>query len=400
MGYFWVASMSVINQMLKDLDKRQSEQQDNANVSVPVTVKNSTTKIILITVAVIVIINIIGMFGWQLYSENTQLKLQAQQKKAFTVQPNTTIAKSNVDTNVNKEPVLKPSNQTKTTESVVERNHSIQVIPDTIATEISDKSNTFVTKSSSEVANVNNSNNSNYLEAKILEKDDTVVIVAPLETIKKAVQPESLSVSMPVKVKSSLTISRTQLSPKALAANKISQAEKAMERNDIAKAESLFEEILMVMPTHETARKQLAALWYGKKYYQDAINLLSQGIALEPQAEEMRLMSARIYYEQGQARPAYNILKPVSRSNSSEVQTLLANVSAELNEHEDAIFAYRQLISLQPDVGRWWLGVAVSLDSLGKFVPARDAYKQSIARNNLSTSAMQFAQQRLIELGE
>ncbi|WP_162533812.1 tetratricopeptide repeat protein [Colwellia sp. Arc7-D] len=392
--------MSVINQMLKDLDKRQSEQQDNANVSVPVTVKNSTTKIILITVAVIVIINIIGMFGWQLYSENTQLKLQAQQKKAFTVQPNTTIAKSNVDTNVNKEPVLKPSNQTKTTESVVERNHSIQVIPDTIATEISDKSNTFVTKSSSEVANVKNSNNSNYLEAKILEKDDTVVIVAPLETIKKAVQPESLSVSMPVKVKSSLTISRTQLSPKALAANKISQAEKAMERNDIAKAESLFEEILMVMPTHETARKQLAALWYGKKYYQDAINLLSQGIALEPQAEEMRLMSARIYYEQGQARPAYNILKPVSRSNSSEVQTLLANVSAELNEHEDAIFAYRQLISLQPDVGRWWLGVAVSLDSLGKFVPARDAYKQSIARNNLSTSAMQFAQQRLIELGE
>ena len=392
--------MSVINQMLKDLDKRQSEQQDNANVSVPVTVKNSTTKIILITVAVIVIINIIGMFGWQLYSENTQLKLQAQQIKAFTVQPNTTIAKSNVDTNVNKEPVLKPSNQTKTTESVVEINHSIQVIPDTIATEISDKSNTFVTKSSSEVANVNNSNNSNYLEAKILEKDDTVVIVAPLETIKKAVQPESLSVSMPVKVKSSLTISRTQLSPKALAANKISQAEKAMERNDIAKAESLFEEILMVMPTHETARKQLAALWYGKKYYQDAINLLSQGIALEPQAEEMRLMSARIYYEQGQARPAYNILKPVSRSNSSEVQTLLANVSAELNEHEDAIFAYRQLISLQPDVGRWWLGVAVSLDSLGKFVPARDAYKQSIARNNLSTSAMQFAQQRLIELGE
>ena len=162
MGYFWVASMSVINQMLKDLDKRQSEQQDNANVSVPVTVKNSTTKIILITVAVIVIINIIGMFGWQLYSENTQLKLQAQQKKAFTVQPNTTIAKSNFDTNVNKEPVLKPSNQTKTTESVVEINHSIQVIPDTIATEISDKSNTFVTKSSSEVANVNNSNNSNY----------------------------------------------------------------------------------------------------------------------------------------------------------------------------------------------------------------------------------------------
>ena len=75
-------------------------------------------------------------------------------------------------------------------------------------------------------------------------------------------------------------------------------------------------------------------------------------------------------------------------------------MSAELNEHESAIFSYRKLIAQEPEVGRWWLGLAVSLDSLGEFVPAIDAYKQSITQNNLSTSAMQFAQQRLIELGE
>ena len=226
-----------------------------------------------------------------------------------------------------------------------------------------------------------------------------MVIVAPIKPVVEVAvveKPEPIA----SEVKSSLTISRSQLSPKALAANKITQAEKAMERNDLASAESLFEEILMLTPAHETARKQLAALWYGKKYYQDAINLLSQGIAIAPKAEEMRLMSARIYYEQERTRQAYNILKPIKLSNSVEIQTLLANVSAELNEHESAIFSYRKLITQEPEVGRWWLGLAVSLDSLGKFVPAIDAYKKSITQNNLSTSAMQFAQQRLIELGE
>ena len=205
---------------------------------------------------------------------------------------------------------------------------------------------------------------------------------------------------MRLQAKSSLTISRTQLSPQALATNKIAEAEQAIERNDIVKAESLFEEVLLVMPEHQMARKQLAALWYGKKSYQNAVNLLSQGIALAPQAEEMRIMSARIYFEQGQPRQAYNILKPLSHSVNTELQALLANTAAELNEHDNAALAYGKLIALEPNVGRWWLGSAVSLDSLGKFVPARDAYKQAIALSNLSMSAMQFARQRLIELGE
>jgi MSHA biogenesis protein MshN len=229
---------------------------------------------------------------------------------------------------------------------------------------------------------------------KAINQPESVVDLAQKKPVLDIVKLEDTD------TKPSLTISRTQLTPQALAANKITEAEQAIERNDIIKAEALFEEVLLIMPEHETARKQLAALWYGKKSYQDAVNLLSQGIALAPQSEEMRLMTARIYYEQGQPRPAYNVLSPVKHSTSTELQALLANTAADLSEHDNAIIAYQKLIALEPHIGRWWLGSAVSLDSLGKFVPARDAYKQAIARNNLSNSAMQFARQRLIELGE
>lgn len=392
--------MSVINQMLKDLDKRQGDQQDSANVSMPLTAKKSPTKFMFIIVAVIVIFNIIGWFGWQLYSENQQLKFQAQQEKSSIngqVYPSLEPSSNSTDVNIQPAPASKSSVVTKVVELAQEDINTLSALVD------STSSNTRVEKVAHVItapSEVKNSTNVNKLNAAMGETNDTVIIVAPIKPVVELTLPEKVEEAIPVKVKPTLTISRSQLSPKALAANKITQAEKAMERNDLAKAESLFEEVLMLIPAHETARKQLAALWYGKKYYQDAINLLSQGIAIAPQAEEMRLMSARIYYEQEQTRQAYNILKSVNLSSSAEIQTLLANVSAELNEHESAIFSYRKLIAQEPEVGRWWLGLAVSLDSLGKFVPAIDAYKQAIAQNNLSTSAIQFAQQRLIELGE
>lgn len=389
--------MSVINQMLKDLDKRQHDQQGASNVSVHLPAKTSTTKLILFIVATIIIVNIVGIFGWQLYSENQQLKAQAHQE-AMTLKndqfsPDTkqnTVSSSNLSpTQVLPLPVT-----AKPIKNVLEERDEIANMPQSSLATVNESDN----NNNIQEGDLNETPEQIALTKKIAETDDTTVIIAPVQAAKTAVKPETVTETVPVK--SSLTISRTQLSPQELAANKIIQAEQAMERHDIAKAESLFEEILLVMPAHETARKQLAALWYGKKYYQEAVNLLSQGIALAPEAEEMRLMSARIYYEQGKARQAFNILNPVNGSNSTEIQTLLANVSAELNEHESAVTAYRKLIGLEPTVGRWWLGIAVSLDSLGKFVPARDAYQQSIARNNLSTSAMQFARQRLIELGE
>lgn len=395
MAYFWGVGMSVINQMLKDLDKRQNEQQEGANLAMTVPAKISSSKLMLIIVAIIIIVNVIGIFGWQLYSENQQLRSQVQQESVAL-----TTEKYRAETKVNK--VI-------SSKGLLTKDRALALASTAINPALEDNDARLNSTQSSAVivgaqeknalakARVKMTENEN-LRTKVTEKNIAADSTVKVEVAKQVTQPEQ--VNRVEQTKPSLTISRSQLSPKALAANKITQAEQAMERHDLAKAESLFEEVLLIVPEHETARKQLAALWYGKRYYQDAINLLSQGIALAPQGEEMRLMSARIYYEQGQARQAYNILSPVKQSTSTELQALLANTATELNEHDNAIMAYQNLIALEPDMGRWWLGMAVSLDSLGKFVLARDAYKQALARNNLSSSAMQFARQRLIELGE
>lgn len=378
--------MSVINQMLKDLDKRQSEQQAATNHAVPQSSKTSTSKIIIV-VTMLIILNVVGLFGWQLYTENQQLKSQAQQQKIDAQQAiksdESLVVVGRADTQLTPEAKVQGGSD--------EQQNDVPQ-PTTINTTINENI------TAKNALHESNTGNNELIDTITANEHSAAVTVDNGEVLKSIEEPEPLIVAVPAK--SSLTISRSQLSPQALATSKITEAEQAMERNDIPKAEALFEEVLLVMPEHETARKQLAALWYGKRYYQDAVNLLSQGIALAPEAEEMRIMSARIYYEQGQARDAYNILIPLKHSMNAEFQVLLANTAAQLNEHDSAIIAYRTLITLEPDMGRWFLGLAVSLDSLGKFLPAIDAYQQAIARNNLSSSATQFARQRLIELGE
>ena len=394
--------MSVINQMLKDLDKRQSEQNKTAETVIPVTEKSSTSRVIFIIVAIIVL-NVLGIFSWQLYSENQQLKEQVQ-TNAFAISANNGAVSDVILMDASEKISDKQSTHQAPIvagdagpEKVAIVTSSVKQTTGDIADKLSKSSLVSVEKPAS-----SNNDNVKINPLKISQSDNTEK--NPALDADNVENTSDITGRKPVakiaKPTPSLTISRTQLTPQALAANKITQAEQAIERNDIFKAESLFEEVLLVMPEHETARKQLAALWYGRKSYQDAVNLLSQGIALAPQSEEMRLMTARIYYEQSQPRQAYNALSPLNKSKNIEVQTLLANTAADLSEHDNAIIAYQKLITLEPHVGRWWLGSAVSLDSLGKFVLARDAYKQAIACNNLSNSAMQFARQRLIELGE
>jgi MSHA biogenesis protein MshN len=394
--------MSVINQMLKDLDQRQSGHTDEQNIVAPMASKNSTRKLMAVMSVALLAIMVALIFAWQLYSENRHFKAQLQQaaianspEELIRKSPtdNATINKSAFNESQNNAPLAEFVSSTTTEQTshqpAIKNNASFpEDISDTAPIISKDNGNSSVAQST-------------HINHAASEQTQTTTSQASNMTVKAEKLEQTTAESEQAQVTApSLTISRTQLSPQALAENKITQAEQAMERNDLAKAESLFEEVLLVVPEHETARKQLAALWYGKKYYQDAVNLLSQGIALAPQAQEMRLMSARIYYEQGQARDAFNILSPVQYSNSTEIQALLASTAAELNEHVNAINAYRKLITLEPDIGRWWLGLAVSLDSTAKFELASDAYKQAIASNNLSTAAMQFARQRLIELGE
>ena len=374
--------MSVINQMLKDLDQRQGKRGTSQQQKPIGEVKKLTKKNLVITSLVSIAITLTALFTWQLYQELILLKAQnraAQQGQLLGATPTQKrqdylSSAVNIDEKNNSEN-LQGSKAKKA--EFVETNNNMNGTP----------SNKVLTKTSLSKASLthNSSNNSSLVAASADNKANN-----------NSRQPNNLA----QKKAPSLTISRVQLSPEVLAQQKFIKAEQAIALNNITGAEQLFEDILLIFPEHQSARKQLAALWYGRQLYQPAINLLSQGLLLAPENTEYRFMQARIYVVLDQQQNAFDSLMVLASTPEIKYQSLLASTAQKLKQYQFTIDAYTLLTRLDPRSGRWWLGLALAFDSDGQFTQAVDNYRHAVTLANLSEGARQFSRQRLEQLGE
>lgn len=371
--------MSVINQMLKDLDQRQAHEQ-NVQSAVPVNVTNhSPKKLIFIVVAIVLVLNVVGLLFWQLYTENKHLKTISEQSNIAKAKPLVEQIDSSIKTQKTSDnasqliaQVNQPT-QTSVEETITEQKASSGLDTPKI-----------ITQSVSNTVNEKNTTGKKR-EVKLAEK---AIEQPPIEVVKVAEPAPQLS------------ISRKQLSPQQLAEKKYTQAQQAFDGNETAKAEKLFEDILLLTPNHIAARKKLAALWFARQDFQPAHNLLSQGISLMPNEYEFRLMKARIYLKQGQNEAAIKSLMPLESTQNIEYQRLLATTAQQTKQFDLSVKAYKTLTKLQTEQGRWWLGLGVAHDSLGDFNSAKAAYKLAMTKVGLSQNAQQFVRQRLVELGD
>ncbi len=373
--------------MLKDLDNRQAEQNDHTtSMNMPIAPTSKSSVGIIVIIAISVVVTLAATYFWQMYQENTALKSSlkvqtlAESKQQIAASVNSSVELSSTKSLAVSKVVAQTSTESVNSQRVIQQ----EPMPAKVAVHKSIPKQSIPQQTLSEVKDELKPEPVGLTVEKLAVTTDVVQ-----ETVNKADENTT-----------KLSITRRQLSPEQLSAKKMNQAELAMLDNDLAKAERLFEEILLILPSQQEARKQLAALWFGRKSYQPALNVLSQGIALAPNNSELRLMQARIYLKQGRNESAFNTLQQLTTSTSVEYQSLLANVAQQLGQTKAAISAYKTLTQLQPHIGRWWLGLAISYDGNSQFTLATQAYESALAQHNLSTSSTQFAQRRIVQLGE
>ena len=332
--------------MLKDLDQRNGEPQGVGSVNAPMVQTKSSSKNALLGGIIAILCFIIVVMAWFHFSEEkanplppVKPQVTVNHKAAVDTKENVNNKKpaDNKVASIKVKPIKKPQKNSK---PVVTASHSAKAKPKS-------------------------------------------VVAKP--TLAKKAKPQ-------------MAVSRRKISPKQLVQQKMAQAEKSIDDNKLAKAEHLFEDILLLQSSHKDARKQLAALWYGRKAYQDAINLLSQGIALDSKDSEFRLMQARIYLKQGQAQSAFNTLQGLAQIENSEYQAARANAAQLAGQFKFAVDAYQTLLESAPTNGRWWLGLAVAFDSDGQFDKASQAYSAALNQKNLSASSIRFIKQRMQQL--
>jgi tetratricopeptide (TPR) repeat protein len=119
--------------------------------------------------------------------------------------------------------------------------------------------------------------------------------------------------------------------------------------------------------------------------------------------QQLNLQSDMLWLQQGRVASqlknwpeAEQALQRISPSFAAvEVLQLKANALQQQQKLAEALVAWQQLTTLQPRVGRGWLGQALVLDQQGQKQQAKDAYQQALTTGGLSAATVQFIQQRL-----
>ncbi|MFD2167771.1 tetratricopeptide repeat protein [Thalassotalea euphylliae] len=402
--------VSVINQMLKDLDKRNQDPNDSGHMPNVVITTDSSAKSPLVIALVSIAITLAIVAVIWLYTENQSLKQQKRPVAELTNQVASTQVEPTIS--VKKMPVEERQavqlQAPKSTPAVEESNKVSMSDGDATAAQAEEptkeaeqnvEENTLAAP-----AKRNIENETKKLMSSSIELQEPKAQAEPeisVETKQASISVEQAQTALDTpKQNSSLAIARKQLTSSELAEKKMREAEKALLDEKGTKAEELLQDVLILTPDNKSARKQLAAIWLAKDAIGPAINLINQGIAISPAEPDFRLFKGNVLIQQGQFAQAYQTLLPLKDTLRIDYQTLLATAAQQIKEHSVAAKAYEQLLVLQPTQARWYLGLAIALDSSSQFELAADAYQNAINLGTLSPESRKFAEQRMIELGD
>ena len=224
---------------------------------------------------------------------------------------------------------------------------------------------------------------------------------------KPAVAPAP--VSAPADTRAAEPSSRSNAAPQiskqpALGSTPAEQAEAeyrrgiaAIRRGDGSEAGTALRAALRLAPTHIGARQALLGQFTEQQRWHDAETLALDGVGLLPQRSEWALLAARLMYERGEIELALETLNQhaAAARQNADYQIVHALLLQRAGRHADAANCYRTALTLRPGEGRWWFGLGRALDADRREAEARQAYEKARDSGNLPPELQQSVERRL-----
>jgi MSHA biogenesis protein MshN len=173
----------------------------------------------------------------------------------------------------------------------------------------------------------------------------------------------------------------------------------AFEEGRNARAATDLERVLALQPDHRQARLALARAYAGLGDYSRALALLDE--RPEPYGDpETARLKAQLLLKQGRPEQAEQALGAVPSNATEEPEWLgvQAAVKQRQGKHAEAVELYRKATSRQPEEMKWWLGLAISLEAGERYEEARAAYHHIAVHGVASPEIKAYVLQRLTAL--
>ncbi|MDR9435460.1 MAG: tetratricopeptide repeat protein [Thiohalophilus sp.] len=171
-------------------------------------------------------------------------------------------------------------------------------------------------------------------------------------------------------------------------------------REQTEAGERHLREALQHYRQHHRARELLAGVYIKSGRYVEAATLLKEGVALAPQNSLFAKLYARVLLKQDKPTQAIAVLErqPPPMGVDRDYHALLAAIYQQAGYHLKAAATYRDLLRVNPRQGNWWIGLGVSLEQLEKYTEARSAYERARNSPTLAESLKEYAAERLSAL--
>lgn len=192
----------------------------------------------------------------------------------------------------------------------------------------------------------------------------------------------------------------TQLTPKQQADNEYRRAYQLMGQGRNTEALAGYEAALLLDGRHDQARQAMVSLLLEKKRNADAERVLQEGLAINPQQTNFAMLLARLQADRNALPIALDtMLKTLPYAEKQpEYLAIVAALMQRQNNHQEAIDYYRKALQLKPHAGVWLMGMGISMRALQQNIEAREAFKSALDSNSLSTELQAYVSQQLKEL--
>lgn len=198
-----------------------------------------------------------------------------------------------------------------------------------------------------------------------------------------------------------LAVSTTRLSSTELAAKAGKAADEAYQQRRYQQALDSYREALGFDPTRLDWRLRLAELTLASGDLEQTRLLLADGVSVHPRDVGLRLALANLLREQQKPAEALATLEGLVPSGSEAVAwyQLRGGLAQQLGQWPLARASYDQLVLLAPTEGRHWLGLGLAADASGDVATARQAFARALSLPGLSATSRDYLTTRLEQLG-
>lgn len=170
-----------------------------------------------------------------------------------------------------------------------------------------------------------------------------------------------------------------------------------LQRGDRNGAEERWREALVIDPTHIASREALAGLYLSQSRRVEAAEQLEAGLDYQPGYGQFALLYARLQLENGDNAAAIAILERAlqEQAQNGDFYAFLAAIYQRQGAYRKSIAAYQRALQQQPRQSVWWMGTGISLERADKKDEALTAYREARKTGQLSAKLLEYVEGRI-----